>query len=113
MAAANKQFRARLKADLAKQKEMRQHFLHENTHFLHALTHRSKDDDEWRKKMKLEQPAATVTRLLGRHLTPAERLLVPQMQAQGKQPAEVAQLFLELDKAAASRGDAASTKPNR
>jgi hypothetical protein len=113
MAAADKQFRARLKEDLGKQKEMRQHYLQENAHLLHALTHRSKEDDEWRKKMESEEAPATVARLVGRDLTATERLLVPKMLARGKRPAEIAQFLLKRDKAAAHRAEAGATKTKR
>jgi hypothetical protein len=67
---------------------------------LHTLHHFSRQaqesaQDQGKEKQK-EQPRTAVKKLLGRDLTPAERILVTQMHRRGKKPAEMADILSKL-----------------
>jgi hypothetical protein len=103
--AADKVLRARLKTRIKAKATAPRYYLGQN---LARLQHYSrlgkKGQEDEKKKVRAqwrEQPAAAVARLLGRPLTPAEKVLVPRMLRQGEQSAGIARIFRELDRAAA------------
>jgi hypothetical protein len=106
MQAADKQLRAQLRKRIEAKAQGTRYYLGQNLARLQQYSRLGKQgqDDEKKKKVRnqwQEQPAATVARLLGRPLTPGEKILVPLMLRQGEQPAGISRIFRGLDRAAA------------
>jgi hypothetical protein len=105
MQAADKELRTQLRARIEAKAQGTRYYLGQNLARLQQYSRLGKQgQDDEKKKVRnqwQEQPAATVARLLGRPLTPGEKILVPLMLRQGERPAGIARIFRGLDRAAA------------
>jgi hypothetical protein len=102
MQAVEKELRARLKTRIEARTQGPRYYLGQNLARLQHYSRQGKQEQEEEKKKVRDQwqeePAATVARLLGRALTPAEKARITRLLAAGVEPAAIARWFRQQEK---------------
>lgn len=100
------QTRRRLLDRVAAELETQSHHFHLHLHCIHDFSQQAQTaarEDQPLAEPSNEKPEAAVARLLGRSITPTERILISGMLARGKKPAEIAAELRTLDSISGSR----------
>jgi hypothetical protein len=95
VAATSKRHRARVTQTVGEQVENHSATAARHLHTIHDLSVATRALARGDREQKPEDVEAEVARTLGRGLTPGERVMVRQMYARGKKPAEIAAALRE------------------